>query len=66
MNDNEPATVTGDVTSGYTVRLAVGVDPTTTPTGGQLVGDGAPSGVPGGPGGPPPDGERPSGPPPSR
>ena len=57
-------TVTGDVTSGYTVSLAVGVDTTTAPTGGQPVGDGAPSGVPGGPGGPPPDGARPSGPPP--
>ena len=45
------ATVTGDVPSGYTVRLAVGVDTTTTPTGGQLSGDGAPSGAP--PGGPP-------------
>lgn len=36
------ATVTGDVSGGYTVTLAVGVDTTTTPTGG------------GGPGGPPP------------
>ena len=44
------ATVTGDVRSGYTVRLAVGVDTTTTPTGGGLSGDGAPSGAP--PGGP--------------
>jgi protocatechuate 3,4-dioxygenase beta subunit len=35
------ATVTGDVTGGYTVALGVGVDTTTTPTGG-------------GPGGPPP------------
>ena len=35
-------TVTGDVTSGYNVSLAVGVDTTTTPTAG------------GGPGGPPP------------
>jgi len=60
------ATVTGDVTGGYTVALAVGVDTTTVPPGGQPVGDGAPSGVPGGPGGPPPDGARPSGPPPSR
>jgi hypothetical protein len=50
------ATVTGDVASGYTVTLAVGVDTGTTPTGGQLSGDGAPSGAPGGggPGGPPP------------
>jgi protocatechuate 3,4-dioxygenase beta subunit len=47
------ATVTGDVTGGYTVSLAVGVD-TTTPTGSQLTGDGAPSGAPGGAGGPPP------------
>ncbi|MGK5115018.1 MULTISPECIES: intradiol ring-cleavage dioxygenase [unclassified Geodermatophilus] len=50
------ATVTGDVAGGYTVTLAVGVDTGTTPTGGQLSGDGAPSGAPGGggPGGPPP------------
>lgn len=41
------ATVTGDVTSGYTVSLALGVDTGTTPTGGGLAGDGAPSGVPG-------------------
>ena len=47
------ATVTGDVTGGYTVSLAVGVV-TTTPTGSQLTGDGAPSGAPGGAGGPPP------------
>ena len=46
-------TVTGDVDSGYTVTLAVGVDTTTTPSGGQLPGGGAPSGA-GGPGGPPP------------
>jgi protocatechuate 3,4-dioxygenase beta subunit len=45
-------TVTGDVTSGYAVSLDVGVDTTTTPSGGQLSGDGAPSGAPpGGPGG---------------
>jgi protocatechuate 3,4-dioxygenase beta subunit len=56
------ATVTGDVRSGYTVSLAVGVDTTTTPTGGGLSGDGAPSGAPGGappsggPGGTPPSG----------
>jgi protocatechuate 3,4-dioxygenase beta subunit len=43
------ATVTGDVSSGYTVSLAVGVDTTTAPTGGGLGGDGAPSGRPGGP-----------------
>jgi len=52
-------TATGSVDSGYAVSLAVGVDTTTTPTGGQLSGDGAPSGAPGGappsggPGGPP-------------
>jgi protocatechuate 3,4-dioxygenase beta subunit len=40
-------TATGDVRSGYTVTLAVGVDTTTTPTGGGLPGGG-------GPGGPPP------------
>jgi protocatechuate 3,4-dioxygenase beta subunit len=34
-------TVTRNVSSGYTVTLAVGVDTTTTPTGGQLSGDGA-------------------------
>ena len=50
-------TVTGDVTGGYTVSLTVGVDTTTTPTGGQLSGDGAPSGAPGG-GGTPPSGGR--------
>jgi len=63
---SQTGTVTGDVTSGYTVSLAVGVDTTTAPTGGQPVGDGATSGVPGGPAGPPPNGARPSGPPPSR
>ena len=60
-------TVTGSVSSGYAVSLAVGVDTGTTPTGGQLSGDGAPSGASGGPGGggQPPSGQRPSGPPPS-
>jgi protocatechuate 3,4-dioxygenase beta subunit len=69
------ATVTGDVSHGYDVSLVVGVDMTTEPTGGQPVGDGAPSGAPGGPGGPggpgapkgpggpPPSGLPPSGPP---
>ncbi|HYX97895.1 MAG TPA: intradiol ring-cleavage dioxygenase [Geodermatophilus sp.] len=56
------ATVTGDATSGYTVRLAVGVDTSTTPTGGGTGGDGAPSG---GPGGPPPGGTPPTGAPPA-
>jgi protocatechuate 3,4-dioxygenase beta subunit len=44
-------TVTGDVSSGYAVTLAVGVDTATTPSGG-----GAPpgGGSGGGPGGPPP------------
>lgn len=42
------ATVTGDVAGGYTVRLSLGVDTRTTPTGGGLGGDGVPSGVPGG------------------
>ena len=37
-------TVSGDVTSGYSVSLAVGVDTTTTPTGGRLGGDGGPPG----------------------
>ena len=41
-------TVSGDVTKGYTVSLTVRVDTTTTPTGGQLSGDGAPRGAPGG------------------
>jgi protocatechuate 3,4-dioxygenase beta subunit len=60
------ATVTGDVTGGYTVRLAVGIDTGTTPTGSGLGGDGAPSGVPGGappdggPGGTPPTGAPPA------
>jgi protocatechuate 3,4-dioxygenase beta subunit len=44
-------TVTGSATSGYAVSLAVGVDTSTTPTGGGLSGDGAPSGAPGGAGG---------------
>ncbi|MDT3445371.1 MULTISPECIES: intradiol ring-cleavage dioxygenase [unclassified Pseudofrankia] len=45
-------TVTGSVTSGYTVSLAVGVDTTTT------AGNGQTSGVPGGqPGGQPPGGQ---------
>ena len=52
------ATVTGDVTGGYTVRLAVGVDTSTTPAGGGLGGDGAPSGAP-------PGGTRPTGAPPA-
>jgi len=38
------ATVTGDVTNGYTVSLAVGVDTTTAPTGGGGPGGGAPPG----------------------
>jgi hypothetical protein len=59
---SQTGTVTGDVTSGYMVSLAVGVDTTTASTGGLPVGDGAPSGVPGGPGGPPPNSARPSGP----
>jgi protocatechuate 3,4-dioxygenase beta subunit len=47
---DELGTVTGDVTNGYTVSLAVGVDTTTTPTAGS-----APAGGPGGgPGGAPP------------
>jgi protocatechuate 3,4-dioxygenase beta subunit len=55
------ATVTGNVTSGYTVRLAVGVDTATTPSGGGTGGDGAPSGAPGGP----PPGSGPGGTPPT-
>ena len=57
------ATVTGDAAGGCTVRLAVDVDTGTTPTGGGLGGDGAPSGAPRGPGGPggtPPSGPRPT------
>jgi protocatechuate 3,4-dioxygenase beta subunit len=46
------ATVDGDVASGFTVRLAVGVDTTTTPTGGGAPAGGGPGG--GGPGGAPP------------
>jgi protocatechuate 3,4-dioxygenase beta subunit len=57
------ATVTGDLTNGYTVSLAVRVDTRTTPTGGQRSDGGAPpgappgaggSGAPDGPGGAPP------------
>ncbi|BEL07391.1 intradiol ring-cleavage dioxygenase [Actinoplanes sichuanensis] len=69
----QSATVTGSPMSGYAVTLEVGVDTTTTPTGGQLSGDGTPSGAPGAPpsggmGGPPPSGGPggPGGPPPSR
>jgi protocatechuate 3,4-dioxygenase beta subunit len=40
------ATVTGDATNGYSVSLAVGVDATTTPTGGGAPGGGGPSGAP--------------------
>jgi protocatechuate 3,4-dioxygenase beta subunit len=66
------ATVTGAVMSGYTVTLEVGVDTATSPSGGRLTGDGAPSGAPGGappsgmggPGGTPPSGG-PGGAPPS-
>jgi protocatechuate 3,4-dioxygenase beta subunit len=57
-------TVTGSLSRGYAVSLAVGVDAGTTPTGGQLSGDGAPSGVPGG-GGTPPSGGSGGGTPPS-
>lgn len=46
-------TVTGSVAEGYTVALAVGVDTTTTPTGGMAGGmAGGTGGAPGGPGGP--------------
>jgi protocatechuate 3,4-dioxygenase beta subunit len=55
------ATVAGNVTSGCTVRLAVGVDTATTPSGGGTGGDGAPSGAPGGP----PPGSGPGGTPPT-
>jgi protocatechuate 3,4-dioxygenase beta subunit len=47
-------TVTGSVSSGYAVSLAVGVDTTTTPTGGGAPAGGGPAG--GGPGGAPPTG----------
>jgi protocatechuate 3,4-dioxygenase beta subunit len=40
------ATVTGDASSGYVVSLTVGIDTTTTPTGGQKSRDGAPPGAP--------------------
>lgn len=57
------ATVTGDVSSGYTVALTVGVDTRATPSGGGAPAGGGgqpgggpggapPSGAPGGPGGP--------------
>ena len=57
-------TVTGSVKEGYAVTLDVGVDTTTTPTGGGMPSgsDGRPSGAPpsgapsGGPGNPPPNG----------
>lgn len=40
------ATVDGDVRGGYTVRLALGVDTTTTPSGGGAPGGGGPGGAP--------------------
>lgn len=43
--------ISGDVRTGYTVTLAVGVDTSTAPTGGQPTGDGMPPGPP--PGGRP-------------
>jgi protocatechuate 3,4-dioxygenase beta subunit len=55
------AVVTGSVAEGYVATLEVGVDTTTTPTGGQLTGDGAPSGAPGPPPSGGPGGPRPSG-----
>ncbi|ABW13176.1 intradiol ring-cleavage dioxygenase [Parafrankia sp. EAN1pec] len=42
------ATVTGDVTGGYAVSLALGVDTSTAAGGGQISGGGAPGGAPGG------------------
>ena len=51
------ATISGDATTGYTASLAVGVDTSTAPTGGQLAGDGSPSGAPPAP----PAGGRPRG-----
>jgi len=68
------STVTGSLTDGYTVTLKVGVDTTTTPTGGGIPSgsDGRPSGAPdgappsgmpsGGPGGTPPSGAPSGGP----
>jgi protocatechuate 3,4-dioxygenase beta subunit len=50
------ATVTGDVSSGYTVALTVGVDTTTTPAAGGA----PPGGGQGGPGGAPPSGPPPA------
>ena len=47
------ATVTGDVASGYTITMSVGID-TTTEAGGSAV-------MGGGPGGPPPSGSAPGG-----
>jgi protocatechuate 3,4-dioxygenase beta subunit len=50
------ATVSGDLTSGYTVSLPVGVDTTTTPTAGAApAGGGGPGGGAPGGGGTPPD-----------
>jgi len=40
------STVTGDVKSGLTVSLSVGIDTTTAHGGGQNIGDGSPSGAP--------------------
>jgi len=52
------ATVTGNVTDGYVVRLAVPIDTSTTPTGGGAPGGGGGGGAPGDGGTPP---EPPSG-----
>ena len=60
FGDDGGATQLGTVTGGYTVSLAVRVDTRTTPTGGQLPGDGCPSGAPPGPGGTPPSGPPPA------
>ncbi len=58
FGDNSAATqlgtVSGNITSGYTVSLAVGVDTTTTLTVGQNSGDDPPPGSSGAPGSPPP------------
>ena len=43
------ATITGDVASGYTIALPVGVDTTTAAGGGTIGGGGGPGGGPGGP-----------------
>jgi protocatechuate 3,4-dioxygenase beta subunit len=57
--------VTGNVTSGYTVKLTAAVDTRTTPSGGSAPGGSQPGGTPPSGSAPPSGGARPSGTPPT-